>query len=351
VPEGTPSHANGGIDMNLPQGTEILGKLKNSNDKRYKDLGQRMEKAYDKYKKVIEGTPTPIAKRTAEKNLEKLQREYTQLMQEQESQKGEALDTGEEETYAVGGLTGSQIGMINDTYDMAQNQSQQAPGMGAAGWASVAAQAAPALYNIGQGIFGSTESYSPDDFMAKNPYQNQAIQAMQDREYNAQPELRRAEMAAANREKTIEEMAQTPGQYLTNQAISESSRRKTIADIMARKQQAENQYASQEAQMMSQLGSQEAQRQSAANQQALQMNARTQANKQRMLSRGLGQLGQTAAGVSRDLSSARNTQMLADAYNQYLRDYNINLTGSSDNTFELTPIERMLFSRQNRQGQ
>lgn len=90
VPEGTPTHAQGGVKMTLPEGTEILGKMKgkNTDGKRYKDLGQNLKKRFDKYENAVAQSSNPLSKRTAERMLDKVQVEFDALMNAQETQQG-----------------------------------------------------------------------------------------------------------------------------------------------------------------------------------------------------------------------------------------------------------------------
>jgi len=88
VPEGTPSHKNGGVKMTLPEGTEILGKMKGKYmDKSYKEYGQDLYKKYNKYNKIIKDSTSALTRRTAEKMLEKVQKSFDTLMDDQEFKK------------------------------------------------------------------------------------------------------------------------------------------------------------------------------------------------------------------------------------------------------------------------
>lgn len=83
------THAEGGELYNLPEGTAILGKNKSKEyDKKYKELGQKLKKYQDKYKKVTEdNSSTPIARRTAEIMLDRVQDDFNNLIAEQEAEK------------------------------------------------------------------------------------------------------------------------------------------------------------------------------------------------------------------------------------------------------------------------
>ncbi len=88
VPEGTPTHTNGGVKMTLPEGTEILGKMKDkANGKSYKTMGQNLKKRFDKYDKIVNESGSRLAKSTAQRMLDKVQNEFDELMEDQEVQK------------------------------------------------------------------------------------------------------------------------------------------------------------------------------------------------------------------------------------------------------------------------
>jgi hypothetical protein len=88
------THAEGGEQYNLPQGTEILGKMKSPNGKMYKEEGEKLMKDYTKYSKILASKPTPIAKKTAKMMLDKVEQKYSQLMQQQEAEKGHLQGQG-----------------------------------------------------------------------------------------------------------------------------------------------------------------------------------------------------------------------------------------------------------------
>ena len=88
------THAEGGEQYNLPQGTQILGKNKAPNGKMYKEEGEKLMKDYTKYSKILASKPTPIAKKTAKMMLDKVEQKYSQLMQQQEAEKGHLQGQG-----------------------------------------------------------------------------------------------------------------------------------------------------------------------------------------------------------------------------------------------------------------
>jgi hypothetical protein len=81
-----PTHDQGGVDMKLPVGTEILGKNKYMGEE-FKEIGQKLSKLQSKYNKVLKEGSTPIARRTAKLMLDKVQKEYDDLIMKQEASK------------------------------------------------------------------------------------------------------------------------------------------------------------------------------------------------------------------------------------------------------------------------
>jgi hypothetical protein len=97
------THAQGGEDYMLPEGTAILGKnMSKEYKKKFKVLGQQLKRMQDKSTKLMNSDATPIAKRTAKMMLDKIQNQYDQLVNEQEMEKGNQM--GMPEQYATGGI-------------------------------------------------------------------------------------------------------------------------------------------------------------------------------------------------------------------------------------------------------
>jgi hypothetical protein len=91
LPDGTieqvsteaPTHAQGGVVMDLPVGTQVLGKKKAVNGKQFKELGRKLKKAQDKYDKALENNPTSLATKTSKRMLDNIDKEYSKLFNEQ----------------------------------------------------------------------------------------------------------------------------------------------------------------------------------------------------------------------------------------------------------------------------
>mgnify|MGYP000276433717 CR=1 FL=1 len=194
-------------------------------------------------------------------------------------------------------------------------------GMGLGTALGTAAQFAPALYNLGRGLFGE-QADTDLDYQA-NPYEQRVLNLMGDRRYNVQPQLRAAERASRIAQRNLRETGASPAQYLANLSGVQAQRQQGISKALAQKQNVENQYRRQQAQMMQQMGSREAQRRQQLANQNLQRRLASQAAQDRMVSQGLTQLGAGARGVMQDAQRRRNTQQLIGGWNQYLQGADI----------------------------
>jgi hypothetical protein len=104
------THAEGGEQMNLPQNTEILGKNIAPNGISYKKNGDRLFRQFNKYNKILEDKPTSLAKKTANMMLDKVHKEYSNLMNMQEKEKqmqqmNQMFVYGGLTMYPMGGVT------------------------------------------------------------------------------------------------------------------------------------------------------------------------------------------------------------------------------------------------------
>jgi len=83
LPVNAPSHAQGGIQMNLPSGTRILGKKVMDDGKQFKEVGRKLSRVQSKYLKVLEQDPTSIETNTVKHSLKNIQKEFDNLYKEQ----------------------------------------------------------------------------------------------------------------------------------------------------------------------------------------------------------------------------------------------------------------------------
>ena len=115
-----PSHAEGGVKMNLPTGTQILGKNKiPGTDIMFKELGQQLAKADKTINIMTNKQPTALTRKTAELNKQNIQNKFDSLMALQESQKQHNQST----KFAKGGIKSNPVGTgtvrkTGDWYDV-----------------------------------------------------------------------------------------------------------------------------------------------------------------------------------------------------------------------------------------
>lgn len=322
ISNSAPSHAQGGVPMNLPQGTQILGKMKDPlTNKQFKKLGESLKRSYDKYTKILETRPTPLAKKTAMMMLQKNQQEYTNLMDRQESNKsnsntfafggtnmliknakiqkypnGTPLQGTSEQSYNVGDpLYTSQT----PTFSMSQDYfpastpsiiqpKQQNTQFNLNNTLETLGALAPIGYNLAQGLFGRTKYLNSADYF--NPYRGQIRSLMAGRRYDVSPELEANRLATSQYYQNLRGAAPSQSRYLAGLQSGQISRQRADASAYARKQAMDAEYSAQEAQMLSGLGQQE----SATRLNVEDINARRLAAKQQYLPTALSQLQQYA---------------------------------------------------------
>lgn len=162
--------------------------------------------------------------------------------------------------------------------------------------------AAPAAYNIGQGLFGKPMKFNEEDFMNKakiSPYK-----------VNINPQLNEANLAYNSAERALKDMSPGAGAYLTNRSNLANLRSKTIKDILAGKENADAQLQMQSDIQNAQLGAQ-----NIGNKLAIQqLNAQAKAAKQRMLQEGLGQLGQIAQNAGAMDAQEKYMRLISPQY-------------------------------------
>jgi len=430
VPEGTPNHNNGGVKLSLPEGTEILGKMKGKyNNKSYKTLGQDLKRKYDKYDKAVnDATSTLLAKNTARRMLDKVQVGFDALMTSQEIQKGlhqqfpsdypnpigqtpqenvakfnpttrtsreqpglevpvpESTDVryakgGKVKKYHEGGPIGhthneepfdyvprtNQYGIKESYYtdflnlqqfgqpggystpndfettsdvgfksqspslvdynrnryttgDFGATDSQQDQGNrnGTIGQGlGTAAQFAPAIYNLGQGLFGKADTSDLKASDYRNPYLGQIRRDLGDINYNIRPELEANELAYQTAKRNVRQVAPGTGSYLSNVGALAGGRMRADASAYARKQNEENRLRGQRAGIYSQLGAQEARTKLGVEQYNQQYDARAEAARQGFTSTSLDQFAGSVANIQRErnqVSTDAELQRMFDAY-------------------------------------
>ncbi len=440
VPENTPSHKDGGIKLSLPEGTEILGKMKGKyNGKSYKELGQTLQKKYEKYNSIIESSDkTRIAKATAKKMLDKVQAQFDELLQQQEVQK---MINGSQSTntYAKGGtvpkypngkgddvlkwmrftkpdpalaadfvefaannpgyfgkntistdldsvmsywnqIYSGKNNWVGDTNDPSQwatgpalykyatdpnapksisgyqgpsyeddinyedlyksevssldryLEGAETPGDGdinikderngfnwgnTGNYIGTAAQFAPAAYNMYQGLFGKPDELNYSDY--RNPYTGRIMRNLEDRRYNVRPELEANELAYQTARRNVRQVAPGVGNLLTNYNALSGNRMRADAQALARKQNMENQWRGQDAQILANMGAQEA----ATKLNVDDYNAQARAAKQQALSTGLDQLAGSAANIMSERNMKSRDAGLYSVLDSYLSAFDL----------------------------
>jgi hypothetical protein len=391
VSDNAPTHAQGGVQMNLPEGTEILGKLEMYNkDKKFKEAGAKLKQMYDKYNKQLTDNASTVNKGSAELMINKVQTKFSQLVAEQEAKanakaakkfaKGgitkyeKGTDGLEYSLYSKGagledlsamqqwaqskGMTGfstyedpwygpnpSHLPIVpeNELKNIGDQQSndprlsnsygyndENPSGYSDKNWAgrqwdkygtsdtlATAAQLAPAAYNIYQGLFGKEDTMKYSDYA--NPYRQAVLNSIKNRKYNVEPELAANELAYQTGKRNIKQIAPSAGNLLSNYNALAGTRMRADGEALARKQNMENQYGGERAQILSQLGAQEANTKLSV----AQYNKAAKAAKQGAISTGIDQL----AGAATNMQSTKNIKerdaKLGTVLQAYATKYNM----------------------------
>ena len=114
---------------------------------------------------------------------------------------------------------------------------------------------APNIYNLAQGL-QEPESLNAADYA--NPQYNQSINLMSNRRYNVNPALEAIRTSERIGRRNMRE-AGSAGQYLSGLGALSAGRMRAESDVFAQKQNMDNQYKAEEAQMRGTLGSESAQ--------------------------------------------------------------------------------------------
>jgi hypothetical protein len=146
------------------------------------------------------------------------------------------------------------------------------------------ASAAPAAYNLGQGIFGKTLQLNPQDYMvAAN---------MQPYQYNINPQLREADQSFAQGQEAMRNAGVGGGSYATNMQQLANARNETIGGLYAQKQNADAESYNQAMAQNKAIEAQNLERRMGIQ----DFNLKSKAAKTAMLQTGLQQLAQVSEG-------------------------------------------------------
>jgi hypothetical protein len=354
VSNNAPTHAQGGVQMDLPEGTEILGKMNDpESDKEFKEVGRQLKKAQDRHAKILKDKPTILAKKTSQMMLDKIQNKYDELMNRQEAMKNQ----NDYYSFANGGeLTGqgayswnvqdslytasAQPTYMMDNNTQAASETSTIPfnpqqdtftnlnsnNTGNSTWnkigniAETAGAYAPIAYNLGKGLFGKSKKINPYDYY--NPYENEVKSLMSGRRYDVEPELQANRESMSNYLKALREGAPSQARYMAGIQQAQIARQKADAESYSRKQNMENEYKAQQAQSLANLGSQRA----ATKLNIENINTEAQAAQNKYLPTALSQLQQAAfVGKQTKMQKLRDKQRLAIAKELY-KNYPFDIT-------------------------
>lgn len=304
VSNNAPTHAEGGVPMALPYGTEILGKNPAGNGEMFKTIGQRLKKAQDRYDKVLKSRPTEIAKRTAKMMMDKVQTEYNSLFEEQEAQK-QYLD---QEQFARGG-----------TYNPAQDQYEEETAYGAgqdqnygmskfSNAMGTIGEYAPIAYNLATGLKKPNQLKASDYY---NPYESASLDILKNQKYDVNPELTGNRNQSIAYNKAARNLGLSGGQTAAALASGNIGRMRADSDAFSRANQVNAGYRSQYANALGIYGQQRASTKLAIE----DINTREKAAREGTLQAGLSQLSQVSQA-----NKLRNNMILRDAQKMGLLD-------------------------------
>jgi hypothetical protein len=336
------THAEGGEQFNLPQGTEILGKnIVPGTNKSYKDFGDKLMKDYNKFTKILSEKHTPLAKKTATMMLDKTQKQFSELMQHQESEKSMSSN----QQFAKGGVKRYDIGDTTEDpqitpQDWMYNSSSWRnklnplnPEFSNLGsdkmstdpyskqpfeWQDALTEAgtlAPIAYNLYQGLFGKAQKLNPNQFY--NPNENQSMNLMRSRRYNANPELENNRLQQSTYLRNLRQGAASQSQYLGGLQAGSTMKQRADAETYARKQNTDNQYIGQEAEMLGNFGTQRAQ----TNLTIQDINDRNASAKKSYIPTALSQLQQYSQNARMTKNLKGRDAQLMDIYKKMFRGY------------------------------
>lgn len=341
IPQSAPTHQEGGVPLSLPENTQILGKMVDPLfGKQFKEIGAQLKKAQDKYKKVLDEKPTPLAKKTAKMMLDKVQDQYDALMQRQESLKQypmggmPLMENGRvSQQYPDGGLLQSLPGLaVNYTgqpklAEMSSYSPQQMQPTGSGfdyskvgDIANTIGALAPIGYNLAKGLFGKAQKLNATDY--QNPYTRKVTSLMANRKYDVTPELEANSNATAQYYNTLRQAAPSQGRYLAGLQSGQIAKQRADQEVYSRANNVNNQYRIEEANTLSGLGQQEA----ATKWNVQDFNTRAQAAQNAYLPTALSQIQQVAQTNQQTKNQKlRDKQRLALSKEMY-KNYPFDLT-------------------------
>ena len=347
-----PSHAQGGVPMEAEVGTRIFSdKLTQpGTNATYSDLNKPIASKITKYQEIVDDPySTKTAKRTAQRMLDRLTLEQDALFNEQQALNGNNTGQNQMVPKAQEGiqvedwmLSPFETGPTVDPEDLALFEGNledknimpfgQRLMEGAEKFASQAApitQAAtafaPALLNIGQGLFGEVEQEDPS--LYSNVAGQAALARLRGRRYNIDPQIEATRRAFAGARRNL--AARTRGEQLAGAGTLGAAQAQAESAIQAQKQNIEDQYLSEAAQMTAQLGAQE----SAIQQSVAARNAQARAARRNILRKGVEQAATATQFRQRQANLSEMDRRRLEILNQMFPNFG-GLT-EEDYTFKL----------------
>lgn len=294
-----PTHAQGGVPVMAEEGTRVYSdRLKTEEGKTFAEVAEKIGKKKAKAEEVLNDTNADdISRTTAERNLANYQKKLDELFMQQESMKP-ASEQGQE--YDLGGVisaAGKWLGKNSDKI---------------VGGLEMAGQLAPIGYNIYQGLQPEQELNASEFY---NPQANQAMSLMANRRFNVDPTLRANEGAYRTALSNIKSASGgNRGQLLGNVGGAMRGMQSANAQAYAQKQNMDNQYMAQEAQMRAGLGSERAQ----TDLMISDLNTRNEAARRAFLGQAAGQLGQFSQAQAVNRGMRERDEMLLPLMQDYL---------------------------------
>ena len=201
-------------------------------------------------------------------------------------------------------------------------------------YGSAAAIAAPALYNIGRGIFGKADTMNPNDYRNKN--EGEALDILRKRKANINIDPLLYENRVANRigDENARNYSRGTGELLNRMQENTTIRNKSMADAYMNKynqeSQLNNQYAGDYANALNAAGANRAN----MGYQTDLYNKQSQSAKDNLIGTGLSQVQQGVQQYLTMQNQMKSDRLMNKIVGEGFKNYNVSLT--NDN-FTMTP--------------
>lgn len=186
---------------------------------------------------------------------------------------------------------------------------------------------APSIYNMIQGT-KQYDTTSANELYSPNKNANAAIDLMSKRRYNVQPEIEQLRGLETRQRYNARQLGSEGGINRAMDVAGAIGTQRAISNVYAKKQNVDNQYIGDQAQMMAQLGSQEASSVSNAMSQAYDINARNKAMQAQYKAAGLSGFSQYAQLTKKNMNQKRMDDMRMRVLEKY---YNMGTTQDNIN--------------------